>query len=393
MRVPRSRDFRTLIVASIASQLGDWAARLALSLLVFARTGDPTAVGIVAALLVLPWLGPGQWLAIQGDRMDRRLLLVTCDLTRGAVFLLIGLVDLPIPLLLALVFVAATADPVFEANRSALIVDLVPDDDYPPAIQLANAINQGAQLAGFAAGGVLSAALGPAGALTLNGGTFLLSAALISRIRTKPDAQRAGAKPSLAQAWQFLATDRLSLIAVATTFITVAAAMAIESQAAVYGPTVADLAEAGTGLLAAIVPAATLMAIVLLKTGGGDLAVLHRGLALAFGASVSASLALGRGEDRASVFVGYALVGVVFTFSTAANIAVGRRIPAHIRSGTFGVLQALVFIATSLGAALGGAAAQLAGSTRAAAAAMAISAVACLGAVIGLRGVGQSPPV
>ncbi len=392
MRVPRSRDFRTLVAASIASQLGDWAARLALSLLVFARTGDPTAVGIVAALLVLPWLGPGQWLAIQGDRMDRRNLLVGCDLTRGAVFLTIGLVDLPLPVLLVLVFVAATADPVFEANRSALIVDLVPEEDYPPAIQVANAINQGAQLAGFAAGGLLSAALGPAGALSLNGATFLLSAALISRIRTKADAQRSGAKPSLAQAWQFLATDRMSLIAVATTFVTVAAAMSIESQVAVYGPTVGGLAEAGTGLLAAVVPASTFLAIVLLKTGGGDLAVLHRGLSLAFGASIAASLALGRGESRAGVFVGYALVGVVFTFSTAANIAVGRRIPVQVRSGTFGVLQALVFVATSLGAALGGVAAQFTGSRRAAALAMIVSGTACVAAVVGLRGVRAEVP-
>ncbi len=385
MRVPPSRDFRILIAASIASQLGDWAARLALSLLVFARTGDPTTVGIVATVLVLPWLGPGQWLAAQGDRMDRRRLLILCDIVRGAIFLAIGLIELSLPLIILLVAVAATADPVFEANRSALVVDVVPVDDYPAAIQLANALNQAAQLVGFGTGGLLAALLGPSGALALNGGTFLLSALLLSRIKQRSEAQRKAAMPRLSHAWEFLANDKLSLIAVSTTFVTVACAMAIESQAVVYGSNVAGLSAAGTGMLAAVVPAATLLSIVDLNADGNDREVLEHGLSLAFIASLPAAIFLGTGTNTAGAFVGFALVGLVFTFSTAANIAVGRRIPADIRAGTFGVLQALVFLATTLGTALGGISAGHLGSRRAAAAAMLVTSASSLAAVAALN--------
>ncbi len=385
MRVPQSRDFRTLVAASIASQLGDWAARLALSLLVFERTGDAKAVGLVAMVLALPWLGPGQWLATQGDRVDRRRLLMGCDTLRGAIFVTIGFFELSLPVLIVLIALAATIDPVFEANRSAMVLDLVPNEDYPAAIQVSNAINQAAQLGGFAVGGALAAVFSPSGALALNGATFLLSALLISRIRTRTTSKRSATSPSIRQAWSFLANDRLSLVAVATTFLTVASAMTVESQAVVYGSDVVGLGKAATGLLAAVVPAATLLSIMNLETDGDDHDILEQGLFLALVASVPAALLLGTARTEASAFVGYALVGLVFTFATAANIAVGRRIPSHIRAGTFGVLQALVFLATSLGAAIGGFGAELVGSKQTAALAMLVTTTASLGAIAVLR--------
>ncbi len=385
MRVPSSRDFRKLIAASIASQLGDWAARLALSLLVFERTGDAKAVGLVATVLVLPWLGPGQWLATQGDRLDRRRLLMACDMVRGAVFVTIGFFELSLPVLIVLVAVAATVDPVFEANRSALVLDLVPAEEYPAAVQVSNAINQSAQLVGFATGGALAAIVSPSGALALNGATFLLSALLISRIQARTESQRSETSPSLRQAWNFLANDRLSLIAVAATFVTVACAMAVESQAVVYGTDVVGLGKAATGLLAAVVPAATLLSIMDLSTDGDDHDILEQGLILAFIAAVPAALLLGAGYNEASAFLGYAFVGLIFTFATAANIAVGRRIPSDIRAGTFGVLQALVFLATSLGAALGGFGADSLGSKETAAVAMLVTAASALVAITLLR--------
>ncbi|MEZ5225794.1 MAG: MFS transporter [Acidimicrobiales bacterium] len=385
MRVPPSRNFRTLIGASVASQLGDWAARLALSLLVYERTGDPSTVGLVATILVLPWLGPGQWLAAWSDRLDRRRLLMGCDIVRGAVFVAIGFVNLPLPVLLPMIALAATIDPVFEANRSALIVDIVPEDDYPAAIQVAGAINQASQLIGFSLGGVLSALLSPSGALALNGASFLLSALLISHIRVTSTTDRSTTSPSLSQAYRFLADDPLSRTAVIVTFLTVAAAMAVESQAVVYGSAVVGLDDVGTGLLAAIVPAATLLSIMDLRTDGDDREVLEQGLFLAVAAAIPAAILLGGGFNRASAFVGYAAVGLIFTFSTAANIAVGRRIPAESRAGTFGVLQAMVFLATSLGAALGGVGADLVGSKQAAAIAMLVTAASSLAGVTLLR--------
>ncbi len=379
VRIPPSANFRYLLAGGIVSQLGDWAARLALALLVFQRTDSAAAVGLLSALLVLPWLGLGQYLSTWGDRIDRRRLLVLCDVARGAIFLVIGFSSLPIAGLLALVFLAATIDPVFEANKAAMVVDVVPKADYPEAIQMIQVVSQTAQLVGFGLGGVLAAALTAEGALALNGVTFGLSAVLLSRVSGRFKSDRSQARPSLNQATRFLRDDPISRIAVIGTFLTVACAMSVESQAAVFGSNVAGLGETGVGLLAACVPASTLACVSLIDTAGTDKVLLKRGAVVsALGAWPAIPLLILGSEWQAS-FAAFLLVGTVFTFSTVGNIAVGRRIPADIRAGTFAVLQASVFLAVSTGSFLGG---LLAGATTSEVAAVGAMVVAT-GAAVG----------
>ena len=61
LRVPA---FRRLWLAQLVSELGDWAARLALSYLVYERTGSAALAGIVTAASLIPWLGRGRLLAV-----------------------------------------------------------------------------------------------------------------------------------------------------------------------------------------------------------------------------------------------------------------------------------------------------------------------------------------
>ena len=96
LRLTTGRDFRLIWSASIASQLGDWAARLALALLVLERGGGATTVGVIGALFVVPWLGPGQLLTAWSARFGRRVVLIACDSFRGVAFIVIGSTDPPI---------------------------------------------------------------------------------------------------------------------------------------------------------------------------------------------------------------------------------------------------------------------------------------------------------
>src|SRR6476660_3143344 len=78
----RNRDFRRLFLASVISLGGDWFLFVALGGLVLEVTGEATAVGIMIfaqeapIFLATPWAG---WLA---DRLDRRRLMIVCDLAR-----------------------------------------------------------------------------------------------------------------------------------------------------------------------------------------------------------------------------------------------------------------------------------------------------------------------
>ena len=53
-------------------------------------------------------------------------------------------------------------------------------------------------------------------------------------------------------------------------------------------------------------------------------------------------------------FVGFALVGIMFSFVPMTNVVVGRRLPDENRVSIFSILQSGVFLGLSVGALLGG---------------------------------------
>jgi len=82
----REPAFRRLWLSQVVSEVGDWAARLALTTLVYRRTDSAAWATVIAVSALLPMLGPGQLIATLADRFDRRLILVSADIARAAVF-------------------------------------------------------------------------------------------------------------------------------------------------------------------------------------------------------------------------------------------------------------------------------------------------------------------
>src|SRR3954468_17861089 len=111
----RNDAYRKLWLAQVASEIGDWAARLALTTLIYERTGSATWAALMAVSSLLPMLGAGQLLASFADRVDRRLILVAADLVRAALFVVLATVTLPTAALLVLAVAAGLATVPFEA--------------------------------------------------------------------------------------------------------------------------------------------------------------------------------------------------------------------------------------------------------------------------------------
>src|SRR5689334_10495510 len=88
--------YRRLWTAEVLSGMGDWAARLALSVLVLERTGSATVMALVTAASLVPWIGPGQVLATFGDRFGRRPVMIASDVVRATAFLALLLPGLPV---------------------------------------------------------------------------------------------------------------------------------------------------------------------------------------------------------------------------------------------------------------------------------------------------------
>jgi predicted MFS family arabinose efflux permease len=219
----RNRDFRSLFFASVISLGCDWFLWVAINSLIYEATHKALYVGLAilaqefAFFLVSPIGG------VLADRLDRRKLMIVCDLARAAIclaFLLVGpdrlwLAYVLLPLLASF---AAPFDPAF----SAATPNVVDPEDLPAA----NALNGslwGTMLAvGAGLGGVVSGAFGADTAFLVDAVSFLVSAALLMSIRRRFSESRGEATdhPSAIEAtretWRFARHDHrvLSLLAV-----------------------------------------------------------------------------------------------------------------------------------------------------------------------------------
>ena len=185
----RIREFRWLWLADAQSLLGDQLARVALSVLVYDRTGSGLVTAAVYALTFLPALAGSVLLGPLADRLPRRGLLVGGDLIRAALLAAMALPALSVAALSSLLVAAVLVGTPWKAAESALVVDILTVEDYPTGLGLRTVTGQAAQVVGFAVGGIAIAAIGARGALALDAATFLISAVVIRLcVRNRPAA-------------------------------------------------------------------------------------------------------------------------------------------------------------------------------------------------------------
>ncbi|SNR58959.1 Major Facilitator Superfamily protein [Actinomadura mexicana] len=183
--------------ASVFSWSGDYLCKAAVALLVFERTGSALTAAAAFALGYLPWLTVGPLLAAVAERYPPRSVMIYCDLARAALIGLTALPGLPVPGLLVLLLAGGLPTPAFEAARSAQLPQILTGDRYPLGVAFNNALFHLAQVAGYAAGGMI-AAYDPHLALLLNALTFLGSAFLLHRyVAPRPAALAAARRTGL----------------------------------------------------------------------------------------------------------------------------------------------------------------------------------------------------
>ena len=171
----RYRGFRWLLAALAVSQLGDWLYNLALVVLVYDRTHSPLWAGVTTAARVVPMVALGPLGGVVADRLDRRRLMIGCDLARMALMLLLALVAaarLPIVLAPLIAALATTAAAPYLPCTSAITPRVVDDADLPGANAARSAVVGLGIVGGPALGGLLLLLGSPALAFVVNGLTF-----------------------------------------------------------------------------------------------------------------------------------------------------------------------------------------------------------------------------
>src|SRR5262249_45071890 len=175
----RSREFRALLASQLVSVCGTSVAAVALTILVYRRTGSPLLASLSFALGFLPFLLGGGLLSSVVDRVRPRRLVVGCDLASAALATTMAVPTIPVPVLFALLLGIGTLLSLSSGARAALVRASVSTEAYVPARSLLRIAVQLAQIGGNAVGGALLLLLTPSGALLVNAASFLFSAAMI----------------------------------------------------------------------------------------------------------------------------------------------------------------------------------------------------------------------
>jgi MFS family permease len=170
---------RSVYTAHTVSMLGTVAAQVALSILIFERTGSPLLSALVLVCSFLPYAVGGVLFSSVADRFPARRVLVGCDVLSACCVAGMLVPGMPVGGLLGLLAVLGTIAPVFAGARAASLARLLPTDLFPVGRSLLRAISQLTVLTGFALGGIAVAAVGAKWLLLAEVVTFLASALLI----------------------------------------------------------------------------------------------------------------------------------------------------------------------------------------------------------------------
>jgi MFS family permease len=187
--VLRERDFALFFWGQFVSVLGDGIFPIALAFAVLDLGGSPTALGVVLIAGILPQtifvLIGGVW----ADRLPRRTIMLVSDAARAviqactAILLLSGHAE--IWHLVVLYALHATASAFFMPAATALVPQVTPQDRLQQANALLGITRSIAFGFGAALGGVFVSLVSTGGAVALDAGTFIVSAACLAAISVR----------------------------------------------------------------------------------------------------------------------------------------------------------------------------------------------------------------
>ncbi len=360
--VLRHRDFALLFWGGLVSVAGDWLLFAVLPYVVYVRTGSTVATAGMTVAELAPGIVLGSIAGVLVDRWDRRRLLVAVNLQQGLVVLgLLGFVadESFLPVVYAVAAAQSALSAFSMPAENSLLPTLVGSDELVAANALNALNNRVGRLGGLALGPVVYA-VGGLGAVTVaDAGSFVVAAVLVALMRTR------GAVPAdTGEAGRFFVEWRegirlvrgerpIAVLFVVFALMTFGGTMLDPLQAA----WVRDVLGGGPGVYA------------LLKTVHSASGIAGSLVVGSVGARLSPRLLCGGGSVVAAVMLlvrfNVPVVAVAVTLSAVAGaVAVGssvgvdtlaqQRVPEPYRGRVFGTLQATIWLASLLGAVVGG---------------------------------------
>ena len=365
------RDFRLLWVGEAVSALGDQFALIALPWLALVLTGSPLALGGAMAVMAIPRALLMLVGGVSVDRFSPRRVMLGSNAVRLVAVSALGVVVLfgeaELWMLYAFALVFGVADAFFFPAQTAIVPELVADDQLPRANGIVQGTAQVSILVGPVAAGVVIAALGGSAtaasaagigvALLFDAATFVVSLATLLFI--KPRAHVVGAHDSILDSireaarfvWSSRGMRAMILVSLAANFLIVGpfevgmpfiAYSRLPEGAAAFGLVTAAF---GAGslvglLLGSVLPApraARFGAVVVLPMA-------IAGLALAGLAAATSTIAAAALTGLAGVALGYTNLLSITWIQRRIPQALRGRVMSLLITGSVGLVPVSMFV-------------------------------------------------
>jgi predicted MFS family arabinose efflux permease len=195
----RNRSFRQLWLGQVVSQMGDWFDTIALYTIILRLTGSGRNVGLLLVARFVPSFLFGPISGVVADRFSRQRIMIVSDILRAWVVL--GFLFVRRPDQLWIIYVLTVfqlgLSTFFEPAKTAAIPSIVENRELVAANAISSVTWSAMLTIGAAVGGFITGWFGTDVAFILDAATYLLSAALIARIRVPKRKKRERQKVTL----------------------------------------------------------------------------------------------------------------------------------------------------------------------------------------------------
>lgn len=352
-------EFRALWFAEAQSVFGDQLAKVALTILVYNRTGSALLAALMYALTFLSALVGGLGLSQLADRFPRRKLMVVSALVQAALVGLMAVPGMPIAVLCVLVLAVGLVQSPSLAAQNAMTREIFTDDElYLRSQDLRGITTNTIMLLGLAGGGMLVVAISASWALAVNAVTFVISAVLIARF--VKERQIAGSKEDgwfRAAKWVF-GRSRMRVLLTLSWLVGL-----VVIPEGLVAPLASELgaSDAAVGWLLAADPLGFVLGVYLLSR---FVAAQNRVRVMGLLAACASATLIGFVLHPNLVFalVLLATAGIFGAYQITVSATFNSLVPNDIRGGAFGIIRTGLRVSQGIGVAIGGAVAQGIGS-------------------------------
>ncbi|WP_085507737.1 MFS transporter [Thalassobacillus devorans] len=215
----RNKGYWTLMAAQAVSSIGDWLSIVAVITMVGLKwNASPMEVSVIILCLAIPMALLGPLAGTVADRFNRKALMMTSDLIRAGLILVLAVAD-TIWIVYATLFTIGVFSAVFIPAKNGKLKELVAQDSMKGAMSITSMIDSMTKVIGPLLSGLLVAAFGAKVVFFIDSGTFLVSAFLVlflpKTIKLIAEKEEAEDKPSFREEFKagmtFIQSNRFML--------------------------------------------------------------------------------------------------------------------------------------------------------------------------------------